>query len=153
VPSTLTSPDVEILFPARPEYVGLARHVVGATARMGGLTPDSVENAKLAVTEAATNAVTMTARAGSPGPVEIRAEIEGDRILLEVSDRSDAAAADPASSAPASPEDDSLDFSFERGLSLPLIEGLVDEMEIAPRQGGGTTIRMAIIDAAVGAQA
>jgi anti-sigma regulatory factor (Ser/Thr protein kinase) len=140
----VTSPDVEILIPPKPEYVGLARHVVGATARLAGLTPASVENAKLAVSEAATNAVTVTAKAASPGPVEVRAELEGDRILVEVSDRGEVAAGGLA--AVDSEDPDSLDFSFERGLSLPLIQGLVDELEIAPREGGGTTMRMAIID-------
>jgi anti-sigma regulatory factor (Ser/Thr protein kinase) len=140
----VSSPDVQILIPPKPDYVGLARHVVGATARLGGLTPASVENAKLAVSEAATNAVAVTAKAASPGPVEVRAELEGDRIVVEVSDRGNGPPAGGPSSAGEEP--DSLDFSFERGLSLPLIQGLVDELEIAPRADGGTTMRMAIID-------
>jgi len=40
------------------------------------------------------------------------------------------------------PEFDSEEFSFERGLSLPLLRGLVDDMEILPREGRGATLRM-----------
>ena len=37
-------PDVEIHIPPKPEYVALVRHVIGATARMGGLSPDAVRD-------------------------------------------------------------------------------------------------------------
>jgi len=139
-------PDVEIEIPPKPDYVALVRHVVGAVARMGGLSPDLVDNVKLAVSEAATNAVTMTARAQSEDMVEIRAELEGDRLVVQVTDRG---SHDEALRSLESGETDpsSLDFSFERGLSLPLIQGLVDEFQIEPRDGGGSVVRMTIIEA------
>lgn len=136
-------PDVEISVPPRPELVALVRHVVGATARMGGLTPDAVEYAKLAVSEACTNAVVMTARARRSDPVNVTAELEGDRLRVVVTDRGEY------------PEDGeiveeveptSLDFTFERGLSLPLIQGLVDDLDIAPREGGGMVVTMTLIE-------
>jgi len=138
-------PDVEIEIPPRPEYVALVRHVVGAAARMGGLSPDLVDNVKLAASEAATNAVTVSARASSEEPVQVTAEIEGDRLLVRVTDRGSHDEA--VRSLEASDTDpSSLDFSFERGLSLPLIQGLVDEFEIEPREGGGSVVRMTIIE-------
>jgi serine/threonine-protein kinase RsbW len=138
-------PDVAIEIPPKPEYVALVRHVVGAAARMGGLSPDLVDNVKLAVSEAATNAVTMTQRASSTENVEVRAEIEGDRLLVQVTDRgSHDEALRTLTSGDTDPS--SLDFSFERGLSLPLIQGLVDEFEIEPRDGGGSVVRMTIIE-------
>lgn len=146
----MTSADVQISIPPKPEFVGLARHVVGATARMGGLSPASVDNAKLAASEAATNAVTVTARAGSNEAVEVSAELEGDRVHVVVGHRVaevEARGDDLRSLDESDDQDpDSLDFSFERGLSLPLIQGLVDELEVSPRDDGGTSIRMTIID-------
>jgi serine/threonine-protein kinase RsbW len=138
-------PDVEIEIPPRPEYVALVRHVVGAAARMGGLSPDLVDNVKLAVSEAATNAVTVSARAASDEPVEVTAEIEGDRLLVEVTDRgSHEEAVRSLETGVTDPE--SLDFTFERGLSLPLIQGLVDEFRMEARDGGGSVVRMTIIE-------
>ncbi|HXJ66572.1 MAG TPA: ATP-binding protein [Actinomycetota bacterium] len=141
----MIDPDVAIEIPPKPEYVALVRHVVGAAARMGGLSPDLVDNVKLAVSEAATNAVTMTRRADSEEKIEVRAEIEGDRLLVQVTDRgSHEEALRTLESGDTDPS--SLDFSFERGLSLPLIQGLVDEFVIEPREGGGSIVRMTIIE-------
>ena len=141
----MIDPDVEIEIPPRPEYVALVRHVVGAAARMGGMSPDLVDNVKLAVSEAATNAVSMSQRAESEDPIEVTAELEGDRLLVRVTDRG---SHDEALRSLESGDTDpsSLDFSFEAGLSLPLIQGLVDEFEIEPRDGGGSIVRLTIIE-------
>ncbi len=142
----MIDPDVELEIPPRPEYVALVRHVVGAAARMGGLSPNLVDNAKLAVSEAATNAVTVSGREQSEEPVEVAAEIEGDRLLVEVTDRgSHEAAIRSLESGDTDP--DSLEFSFERGLSLPLVQGLVDEFLVEARDGGGSVVRMTLIEA------
>jgi serine/threonine-protein kinase RsbW len=139
-------PDVELEIPPKPEYVALVRHVVGAAARMGGLAPNLVDNAKLAVSEAATNAVTVSAGKQSAEPVSVSAEVEGDRLLVEVADRgSHEAAIRSLESGDADP--DSLEFSFERGLSLPLIQGLVDKFRVEARAGGGSVVRMTLIEA------
>lgn len=136
------APDVEVEFPPRPEYVRVARHVLAALGRMGNLSPEVVEDVKLAVSEACTNAVTVTARAGRGEPVKVSASLDGERIHLRVEDRG--VGGDPEWSRVASDVPDSLDFSFERGLSLPLLQGLVDELEITPREGGGNVVRMVL---------
>jgi serine/threonine-protein kinase RsbW len=135
-------PDVEIEIPPRPEYVGVVRHVMGAVARLGQHSPEFVENAKLAGSEACTNAVTLTARAGADARVEIRAILQKDRLDVEVADRGESATETPAEPS------GSLDTpagGFESDLSLPLLEGLVDELTIAPRDGGGNVVRMTLI--------
>jgi len=136
-------PDVEILIPPKPDYVALVRHVIGATARLAGLDPDSVETAKLAVSEACTNAVVVTARAKREVPVEVTANVRGDRMVILVGDRGEHA--EPAEIVEEI-EPSSLDFSFERGLSLPLIQGLVDEVDLSERDGGGTLVTMTILE-------
>jgi anti-sigma regulatory factor (Ser/Thr protein kinase) len=139
----IEGPDVEIHLPPKPDYVALVRHVVGATARMGGLSPDAVENAKLAASEASTNAVVVTARAGSLGPVEVTANVEGDRIRLMVADRGRHG---EHAEIVEEVEPSSLDFTFERGLSLPLIQGLADDVTLSEREGGGTVLTMTIVE-------
>jgi serine/threonine-protein kinase RsbW len=112
---------------------------------MGGLSPGVVDNVKLAVSEAATNAVTVSQRASSEEDVRVTAELEGDRLLVQVTDRgSHDEALRTLETGDTDPS--SLDFSFERGLSLPLIQGLVDEFEIEARDGGGSIVRMTIIE-------
>jgi serine/threonine-protein kinase RsbW len=136
-------PDVEIHIPPKPEFVALVRHVIGATARMGGLDPDSVETAKLAVSEACTNAVVVTARANREEAVEVTADVEGDRMVIHVADRGEHS---EQAEIVEEVEPSSLDFSFERGLSLPLIQGLVDELDLTQRDGGGSLVTMTIIE-------
>jgi serine/threonine-protein kinase RsbW len=139
----ISDPDVEIQIPPKPEYVALVRHVVGATARMGGLSPDSVENAKLAASEACTNAVIVTARAVNDGSVEVSASVEGDRIRLSVADRGRHG---ETAEIVEEIEPSSLDFTFERGLSLPLIQGLADDVSLTEREGGGSVVAMTIVE-------
>jgi serine/threonine-protein kinase RsbW len=134
-------PDVEISIPPEAEYVGIARHVIAALVRMSDFDPEAGEDVKLAVSEATTNAVSVTEGAGSEEPVVVRGQADGARILLSVSDRG---APRPSPSTGASKDPDSLDFTFEGGLSMPLLEGLVDELEITPREGGGSVVRMVL---------
>jgi serine/threonine-protein kinase RsbW len=142
----VSAPDVEISIPPRPEYVGLVRHVVGAAARLGGMSLDCVDYAKIAVSEAATNAVTSTGRAESSEPVSIIVELGEDRVVLAIADRG---IADPRGDG-SDDEPSSLDFSFDGGLSIPLLEGLADEVEISEREGGGSTVRLTVVDPKAG---
>jgi serine/threonine-protein kinase RsbW len=138
---TADIPDVDLSVPARPEYVGVVRHLMGAVARLGGHSPEFVENAKLAGSEACTNAVTMSGRAGSEGPIEVRAQLDDDRLEIWVADGGSYEEA----TSPEVVEPDSIDVPFDRGLSLPLLEGLVDKLEVTPRPGGGTLVQMTLI--------
>ena len=135
-------PDIEVEIPPRPEYVGVVRHLMGAVARLGHHSPEFVENAKLAGSEATTNAVMLNGRVGSTDRIEVRASLDEQQLEIEVADRGE-----PAGSSEASGGDPSATPStgFEGGLSLPLLEGLVDELAIESRDGGGNLIRMTLI--------
>jgi serine/threonine-protein kinase RsbW len=138
---TAETPDVEVNIPPRPEYVGVVRHLMGAVARLGGHTPEFVENAKLAGSEASTNAVTMSGRAGSDKSVEVRAQLDEKTLEIWVVDGGSYEEA----TAPEVAQPDALDVPFDRGLSIPLLEGLVDKLEVSPREGGGTVVHMTLI--------
>ena len=134
-------PDIDVEVPPRPEYVGVVRHVMGAVARLGHHTPEFVENAKLAGSEACTNAVMLTNAAGADERIRVRALLDEERLQIEVSDRGGAAR--EAGSGPVGT--DTPAGGFEGDLSLPLLEGLVDELDIEAREGGGNVVRMTLI--------
>src|SRR5690348_11431448 len=100
---------------------------MGAVARLGQHSPEFVENAKLAGSEACTNAVTLTGRAGASDPIEVAAYLEDDRLEIVVTDRGESARED---SIPVTGSTDTPVTGFESGLSVPLLEGLVDGLFI-----------------------
>jgi serine/threonine-protein kinase RsbW len=132
--------ELELTFPPKPEYVSTARHTVAALARLHEIPDEVVEDIKLAVSEACTNAVAANSRVGEGDPVRVVASIEDDAIFIEVFD---VGGIDP-DLLERDAEFDSKEFSFERGLSLPLLRGLVDQLDIVPREGRGAILRMRI---------
>ena len=140
--SSVLLPDVEVEIPPRPEYVGVVRHLMGAVARLGQHSPEFAENAKLAGSEACTNAVELTGRAGVDERVEVTATLREDGLEIAVSDRGQSAR---ESSPVEAGSTDTPATGFESGLSLPLLEGLVDELSIDAREGGGNVVRMTLV--------
>src|SRR3954453_18654758 len=88
VPTTdLTTTDVKLTLPARPENVSVIRHVLGAFAESLRLPDELVEDLRLAVTEACTNVVRHAYPPERPGPVEISVRPEFDYVNVVVADR------------------------------------------------------------------
>jgi anti-sigma regulatory factor (Ser/Thr protein kinase) len=115
---------------------------MGAVARLGHHTPEFVENAKLAASEACTNSVTLTGRAGADAPIEVTATLEEDRLEIVVADRGEGAERPEVLTLGST---DTPATGFESGLSLPLLEGLVDDLRIDEREGGGNVVQMTLI--------
>jgi serine/threonine-protein kinase RsbW len=107
-----------------------------------------VDDLKLAVSEACTNAVAVNAATGEH--VRVVAAVDDGFLRLDVLDAGPGI--DPAL-LERDPELDSEEFTFERGLSLPVIRGLVDELEILPREPRGSVLRMRLSFSADDAQA
>lgn len=134
-------PDVEIELPAKPEFVRVVRHTLGAMARLHDVPDELVDDIRLAVSEACTTAVASAEGVPAAAPLLIRGSAQGGRITIEV--------VDPTSNVlrevlgPPS-ELDTEDMPFERALALPVIRGLVDELGVTPLPGQGTTLRMVI---------
>lgn len=137
-PPPRPAPELELSFPPKPEYVRAARHTVAALARLHDVPDEVVDDLKLAVSEACTNAVSANART-SGEPVRLVGTCWDDVLVVEVSDHGPPL---DTSLLERDPEFDSEEFSFEKGLSLPLIAGLVDEVEALPAPEGGTVLRM-----------
>jgi serine/threonine-protein kinase RsbW len=132
-------PELELEFPAKPEFVGTARHAVSALMRLRDFPDDLVQDVKLAVSEACTTA--LAGGSGDGPPIRLLVGAEPDRVVIEVIDPGTgverAVAGSPA-------EIDTDELPFERVLSLPIIRGLVDEVAISPLEGQGTSLRMVL---------
>jgi serine/threonine-protein kinase RsbW len=139
-PDRASDPELELTLPPKPEYVRTVRHTVGALARLHGVPEDLVEDIKLAVSEACNTALNSVA--GLDGdPITVRAWGEPQAVVMEVLDRGPG----PAREILGDPEElDTGDLPFEQALALPLIRGLVDEVALGPRDGGGSALRMTV---------
>jgi serine/threonine-protein kinase RsbW len=132
-------PELELEFPPKPEFVRVARHTIGALARLHDAMDDVVDDIKLAVSEACTTA--MSAPAAEREALVIRASAADEGLTIDVIDPASAVLREVAGD----PTDiDTEDLPFERALALPVIRGLVDQVSVAAREGGGTTLRMVI---------
>jgi anti-sigma regulatory factor (Ser/Thr protein kinase) len=133
--------ELELEFPPKPEFVRMARLTVAALARMRDADDDLVEDIKLAVSEACTRAVSANAADAPEEPVQVQATVRDHALHVEVLDRGPV----PERSVSGPPEElDTEDLPFESALAVPLIRGLVDEVGLAPREGGGTRVRMIV---------
>ena len=133
-------PVIELEIPARAEYVGLVRLVVSslATARRT-LAEDRIDDLKLAVSEACTNAIEAHADVDAAERVTLRWSEGDDRLQVQIDDRGPGF--DPGQLPEHPPVTDPERLNFERGLGIPLIRTLVDEVAFDPSEVG-TSVRL-----------
>lgn len=138
--------EVVLEIPARPEYLALVRQVVAAAAAVEPTFRDErIEDLRIAVSEAATNAIEAHADLESEERIVLRCNLGDDRIEVEVSDRGggferdEAAGDDDAMPDPVAPGR----LERERGLGLPLMRHLADEHDITSLDGG-TAVRLVV---------
>ena len=138
---------IELELPPRAEYVALARLVVSSLASANRiLTEDRIDDLKLAVSEACTNAIEAHSAAAHPNGVVVRCHELADRIEVEITD--EGAGFDPEDLPEHPPVTDPERLNFERGLGIPLIRTLVDEVSFES-DTSGTTVRMTVYCEAV----
>ena len=127
--------EVRLTIPARAEYVLLGRLALSGVTRMRPLDDETMNDLKLAVTEACTNSVrhAYAGNGGNGGTVDIVYELHDDRLVVEVSD--DGGGFDPNELVEAGE-------LTEGGLGIAIIRALVDEFEVGERQDGrGSRLR------------
>ena len=124
----MTTTDVKLTLPARPENVSVIRHVLGAFAEALRLPDELVEDLRLAVTEACTNVVRHAYPPEQPGPVEISIVPSEDQVSVVVADCGRGIGSSSDTTGP--------------GLGLPLIAAIADEVELQPVPGGGSRVAM-----------
>ena len=134
---------VELLLSPLPSHVRTARLVVVAAARRAGLEDGLVDELRLAVGEACTRAVGLNARHAPEVPVKVLVTDDPTGLVLSVTD-----AGPEAGPAPDDLSEGLLEGQLEGAqdyghpdVSLAVLTGLVDSVEVAP-SAAGTTITM-----------
>jgi serine/threonine-protein kinase RsbW len=129
-------PSVVVLeIPARRDHLALVRLVVSGTASIERLVPERrMEDLRLAVSEACANAVDAQLSRGATDPLVIRMAVEKDSVEVTVTDH--AGGFDPGEVTPAPGATDPQRLRHERGLGIPLMRSLVDDVSFTPTDGG-----------------
>ena len=128
---------VRLTFPARAEYLLLARLTLSGLARELPLDDELLADLKLAVTEACGNAV-RHAYPGAAGDVSLVFAIDDARLQMTVEDYGDGIQAPDALD-----EAEELERPLESGMGMPIIRAIVDELAVEPGSDGrGTVVRM-----------
>ena len=139
---------VELEIPARPEYIALVRLVVSSLASGRRLLADErVDDLKLAVSEACTNAIEAHGALEVDERVRVRCQDSDDRFQVSIDDRGEGF--DPTSLPEHPPVTDPERLNFERGLGIPLIRTLVDEVAFDSGDDG-TSVTMTLYCGRVG---
>jgi anti-sigma regulatory factor (Ser/Thr protein kinase) len=126
------APVVRLDMPAQPEGVGVVRQALTGVADGLALDRAVLSDAKMAVTEACTNAV-VHAYPDSGGRLDV--EMYADEAQLTVVVRDTGAGL----------SDDSDSSGGALGLGLPLIQALSDTFELRGAPGEGTEVRMGFL--------
>jgi serine/threonine-protein kinase RsbW len=119
---------VALSIPAKAEYIALCRLALTGLAQVRGLEPETLADLKLAITEACSNSIRHGYEEGRAGVVDVRYELSGDELAVEVVDEGggfDVAEADV--------ETDALD---EGGLGIAIIRSVTDELAIESHERG-----------------
>ncbi|CAN5227386.1 ATP-binding protein [soil metagenome] len=126
---------VRLEIPALPAFVGVARTVVAAIATsIHGIDDDRLEDLRIAVSEACTNAVEAHQAVGRDQRVVLRCILEHEVLQVRVEDRGDGF--DPAAVPPRPPVGDLGHLNSERGWGIQLIRALVDDVTFVPTDEG-----------------
>jgi serine/threonine-protein kinase RsbW len=121
-------PDLELTLPARPENVGVVRHVLGGVGEALHLDHETLDDVRLAVSEACANAVIHAYEGSVAGLMDI--DVHASSRELQVSVRDHGAGMAPRTDSPG------------LGVGLPLMASLAGSMELLSPPGGGTEVRM-----------
>ena len=134
---------VELRLPSRPEFVGVARLTVAGVASRMSFDVEAIEDIKVAVSEACTNAIEHGCPSAdcSAESIFLCCELEEDVLVITVQDPG--IGFEPIISPPPTGGGTVIDPPLtEGGLGLLLIEALMDEVTISSRPEDGTRVRM-----------
>jgi anti-sigma regulatory factor (Ser/Thr protein kinase) len=115
-------------YPAVPEAVPLARQALAAVAAGAGAADDRLDDIRLAVSEALTNAVVHAYRGGEAGRLRVTAAVASDELWVLIGDDGRGLHA--------------WNDSQGLGIGLSLISRLSDDFAIVARASGGTEAQM-----------
>jgi serine/threonine-protein kinase RsbW len=134
---------VELAIPARPAYLSLVRLVVDAAvgSLAPGLSAARLDDLKIAVTEACSNAIEAHEATYAEQPVVVRCVIDDDQVTVEVVDNGEGFDPDRVETLPAATDPRRL--RHESGLGIPLMRTLTDQVAFT-RAVNGTTVSLTV---------
>ena len=133
---------LELEIPARAEFIAIVRLVVASLASgRRALADERIDDLKLAVSEACTNAIEAQEAADADDHVRIQVWEGEERVEVTVTDRG--SGFDPELLPSHPPVTDPERLNYERGLGIPLIRSLVDVVKFRTSPDG-TQVRMTL---------
>jgi serine/threonine-protein kinase RsbW len=124
---------VRISFPAKPDYLLLARLALAGIARDVRVSDELLADLKLAVTEACGNAVRHAYPSGD-GSVTVLYAYDGETFAMIVEDQGIGVGDTSAAPGP---------IRGDGGMGMSIIRTIVDDVEVEPgADGRGTVVRM-----------
>ena len=127
---------VALSIPAKAEYIALCRLALAGLAHVRALEPETLADLKLALTEACSNSIRHAYAEGRSGAVEIRYELNGEKLAVEVADEGSGFVADEGSGFDAERGAGDGAELDEGGLGIAIIRALTDELAIESHQNG-----------------
>jgi serine/threonine-protein kinase RsbW len=129
---------IELHLPSELRYVGLGRLIVCAAARQAGMNGERIEDLRIAVSEATTNAMLAQRRADPSRPVVLHFGAADGAFEVTVVDTGPGFEPAPAHA------DNGRDWSVEGGLGVTIIRELADDVRFVREEGMRVSIRFAV---------
>lgn len=121
---------VNLVIPAKTDFVSIARLAVSGIANRMGFSYDDIEDLKLAVSEACTNAVDAKYMNGD-GDIKVCCNIFSNRLEIEVTEQC---------LNQVDLDNQQLKTIREQDLGLYFIESLMDQVDV--QEEGGTVVKL-----------
>lgn len=132
---------VLVNIPSNPVFERVVRASADEVGQAIGLTPERIEDLKLAVSEAVNNAIEHGNRKHPGKLVEVIFRLDSEK--LEVSIRDEGPGVGQIDFSRRVVEEQNLESGMHRGFGMYLISALVDQCEVNSSQGGTTlTLRL-----------
>lgn len=119
---------VALSIPARAEYIALCRLALAGLTHVRPFDAEALADLKLALTEACSNSIRHAYDDGREGVVDIRYELNGEQLAVEV--------ADEGAGFPPEQPDGEPPARDEGGLGIAIIRALTDELAIESHERG-----------------
>jgi serine/threonine-protein kinase RsbW len=138
-----TTDRLTLAIPPDAGYIAMARMFAASVARHMRCEEGSIEDVKIAISEACTNSVKAHRDSETNEPIQLLAHLEGEAVVFEIVDVGPGidvvlhAAETDATSTPAS-------GLYEGSLGLTLIRSLFPDAEILRNEDRGTTVRFSV---------
>lgn len=137
------SESIEIEIPARADYVSLVRLVVAAAAELApSLKPSRIDDLRVAVSEATTNAIQAHIRSGCTRPVKVCCRCSDGRVSVTVRDEGPGFDVDALPEMP--PPESEARLRRESGMGITIMRTLADNSSIESSPEG-TEVRLAFL--------